>query len=169
MKLPSQLLLTATLSLYMLGIGSIAGLEAQTAEGKVIPTEVSEPPYKVGDLVVQQGYYIDQGNDQPRLNFRFENNQIRIYWIDADGLIAEAKATAGSVHFDKESVRGNPNYPLNPLPEKTGLASVRPVIPPHNFQVRLLIKSSEEAEATAYRFKYSLKMDQAIDPTSKSK
>lgn len=169
MKLISQTTRLCALTLAVLGLCSGTPLLAQETEEKVIPTEVSEPPYSVGDLVVKQGYYIEQGNDQPRINFRLENNQIRIYWIDADGLIAEAGAVGGSINFEGPSVRGNPFHRLQPLPEKSGLAGQRPVFPPHTFFVRLVLEQSGAAQPAAYSFRYNPALDQATEPTAAAK
>lgn len=169
MKLISNSIRLSALALATLGLISSASLSAEQVEEKVIPTEVSEPPYSVGDLVVEQGYYIEQGKDQARINFRLENNQIRIYWIDSDGLIAEAEAAGGSINFEGPSVKGNPYHRLLPLSKKSGLAGQRPVFPPHSFFVRLVLEQSNATEPTAYSFRYNPALDQSTDPTAAAK
>ena len=41
-----------------------------------LPTEVSEPPYELGDLVTEQGYYVDRGEEEPRINLRIVDNRL---------------------------------------------------------------------------------------------
>jgi hypothetical protein len=137
----------------------------QATEPKVIPTEISQPPYAVGDLVVQQGHYIHRGAEQTSVNFRLEDNSVRIYWIDTDGLIAEAEASSGSVHLKGSNVRGNPYQSFEPLSDNTGLAAPRRIFPPHDFFVRLVLKKDAESEPEAYGFHYNTNMDKEIDPT----
>ena len=126
-------------------LASIAAF-AQDAE---IPTEVSEPPYKVGDLVVEQGYYIDRGVENPKINFRFVENRIRIYWIDANGLIVEPESSTATVRFTG-SVRGRAYHGLKLLPSNAGLGSAGVVVPPHLYNVILVFPAKNGGEPTTH-------------------
>lgn len=55
---------------------------ASGGEPPAIPTEVFEPPYSIGDLVPEQGYYIDRGEGEVGINIRFFENKFRLCWID---------------------------------------------------------------------------------------
>lgn len=141
-------------------------LGAQTAptEEKEIPTEVSEPPYALGDLVVEQGYYIDRGEDLPRINLRIVDDKLRLYWIDQDGLIVEPEYSVATVRLSG-SVRGRPYHRLKILPGGAGLASPGIIVPPHIYNMVLVFPSGEGEEPVTYTFRYTPSMDVAVDPT----
>jgi len=105
-------ILTLTLGLITAG----CGLFGQAEEGAepVIPAEVAKPPYELGGLVVEQGYYIDREEGETRINFRFIENTLRIFWIDANGLIAEPEYDSAVVRF-VGSVRGRSYHGLKIL------------------------------------------------------
>ena len=67
-------------------------------QGQIVPTEISDPPYAVGQLPSTQGYYIKRP-EQTSINYRIVENKIRVYWIDENGLIAEPELTLGNVRF----------------------------------------------------------------------
>ena len=116
-------------------------------EDKLIPTEISEPPYPVGQLPSQQGDYIERIG-QKSINCRIVANKIRIYWIDADGLIALPESTAGNLRlYDKPKIR--PYFNLQPISSAAGLGGERIVRPPHFFNVVLYL-NSQRAEPVRY-------------------
>ena len=164
MKLSKKLLHAASLGLLSLALSLYAPLLAQTSEEKVIPTEVSQPPYAVGDLVVKQGHYIERGGEQAAINLRLENNQVRVYWIDADGLIADAEAQTGSIHIKGTGVKGNPYQQLQPLAGNSGLAGQRAIFPPHNFFTRLVLVDSASGASKTHTFRYTPAMNTATMP-----
>ncbi len=150
-------------------ISTVGAEEAPVAEEKVIPTEVSEPPYEVGELVVEQGYYIDRGEEATRINFRVVGNKIRVYWIDADGLIAEPEAQVASVRL-RGSIRGPAFQQLELLADDAGLGAPRIIGPPHIFNVILTIENPEDHnDTTIHTFRYTTALDQSVDPTSTAK
>lgn len=135
---------------------------------KEIPTEISEPPYEIGDLVSEQGYYVDRGEGEARLNLRFENNKLRLYWIDGNGLIAEPEFQTARVRL-RGSVGGRAYQFLEMLPSGAGLGAEGAVIPPHIYMVILtLLPEDEDAEPTFYNFRYTAELDGRVDPTEKS-
>jgi hypothetical protein len=129
-----------------------------------IPTEVSEPPYAVGDLVVEQGYYLDRGEDANRINIRIVDNQFRLYWIDENGLIAEPEATEATLRR-LGSVRGRPYHQLSLLPEGAGLGTTVLVLPPHSFNAILYIGEAPDRAELTHSFRYLPSMNAAVDPT----
>ncbi|WPJ97995.1 hypothetical protein SH580_09765 [Coraliomargarita algicola] len=133
-------------------------------EGVEIPTEVAEAPYEVGDLVSEQGYYIERGEDEPRINFRIVDNRLRIYWIDGNGLIAEPESETATVRFTG-SVRGRAYHRLSLLPTGGGLGAAGIMTPPHLYNVILVFPADEGAEPVSYNFRYSPSMDVEVDPT----
>ena len=160
-----------TLSLCLSLACSLFALVAQAedaapVEEKVIPTEISEPPYEVGELVTESGYYIKRGEDETQINFRIVGNKLRVYWIDTDGLIAEPEAAVGTVRFTG-SVRGRPYHRLNKLSVDAGLGAAGVVPPPHIFNVTLVIENPEDPKDLAqYSFRYVATMDQETDPSA---
>ena len=133
----------------------------EVVEARVIPAEVSEPPYAIGDLVPQQGHYIalEEGLS---LNFRIVNNKIRIYWIDAAGLIVEPQAAGGTVRL-RGSVRGRDFHRVARLSEDAGLGSPALVLPPHAFFVVLNVERAEGEGLDHYTFRYVPAMDRPVD------
>lgn len=117
-RLFNPLALGALISLGCM-YGEIHPASSETGAGVDIPNEVSQPPYAVGDIVMKQCYYLDRGDGEPRINLRFENNRIRLYWIDENGLIAEPEAEKAVVRFIG-SVRGRRLHQLTPLAEGRG-------------------------------------------------
>jgi hypothetical protein len=130
-------------------------------EDKLIPTEISEPPYQVGQLPSQQGYYIERPG-QTSINFRIVANKIRIYWIDADGLIAPPESSAGNVRLNgKPKIRSYFN--LQPISAAAGLGGEGIVRPPHFFNVVLYLKQSEGGAGEVRTFRYLMSMDAPIE------
>jgi hypothetical protein len=129
-----------------------------------IPTEVSLPPYEVGDLVTQQGYYIERGEDLPKINFRIVENKLHLYWIDENGLIAEPEQASAIVRFTG-SVRGRSFHSLSTLASGVGLGSPAIIVPPHLYHVVLVFPAPEGEEAVTHTFRYTPSMDVAVDPT----
>lgn len=142
--------------------GSVLLAQEADSEEKVIPTEVSQPPYEVGDLVYVQGYYIER-EDQTSINLRFIENKIRIYWIDEDGLIAEPEAHEGNIRF-KGSVRGKPFNGLSLLNNEPALGAAGLITAPHIFNVILNLKSLESGALETYTFRYLSSMDEKKQP-----
>lgn len=138
---------------------SLATEEAALDEA-VIPTKIAEPPYKIGDLPSQQGYYI-QSEGQTSINFRIVDNKIRLYWLDANGLIAEPKASAGNIR-----VKGKPKirsfYALAPLAGEAGLGSEAIVRLPHLFNVILYLNNAATEDGDLYTFRYVPSMSVAV-------
>jgi hypothetical protein len=116
-------------------------------EDKLLPSEVSEPPYPVGQLPSQQGDYIERPG-QTSINFRIVANEIRRYWIDADGLIAPPESTAGNVWLNgKPKIR--PYFNLQPISSVAGLGSQGIVRPPYFLNVVLHL-NSQRTEPVRY-------------------
>jgi ATP-dependent Clp protease protease subunit len=136
-------------------------------EAKEIPTEVSEPPYEVGELPSEQGYYLERA-DAPSINFRIVGNKIRIYWIDADGLIAEPETAAGSVRFTG-SVRGRPYHRVELLSDDAGLGAKGIIPPPHIYNVILTLEKPDSDELDSFSFRYIATMDSPVDPPKSEK
>lgn len=160
--------------LHILSLGLVltffclfAEAEEVLVEEKEIPTEISEPPYEIGDLVSEQGYYIDRGEELPKVNFRFVENRLRIYWIDVDGLIAEPEYTSAVVRFTG-SVRGRAYHSLKLLPSGAGLGAPGVAVPPHLYNVILVFPAVDGGEPTSHSFRYIPSMDAAVDPTAES-
>jgi hypothetical protein len=163
---------TPNILLALLGIClpfALCGQDADTTTvQKDIPTEVSEPPYEVGDLVLETGYYIERGEEPPKINLRIEDNKFRLYWIDGDGLIAEPEYTGAVVRLTG-SVRGRPYHKLERLPGGAGLGSSLLVVPPHIFNVVLvLLPEDADAEPVSYHFRYTPEFDAVTDPTNQA-
>jgi hypothetical protein len=146
---------------------SLQAAEVEPAEEKVIPTEISEPPYEVGNLVTEQGYYIERDEDQTSINVRIVGNKLRLYWIDADGLIAEPEASVATVRLTG-SVRGRPYHRLNRLSDDAGLGAPGFLPPPHLFNVILVIENPESDDPVTHTFRYVPAFDKAVDPTVSS-
>lgn len=135
---------------------------AQDTETEVIiPTEVSEPPYEVGDLISDDGYSIDLGEEKS-INFRIVGNKIRIYWLDENKLIMKPPATGAIVRIPNISGGGRVYNYAEPLSEDVGLGSPAFIPPPHIFNVILTIQpyaDASESEMTTYSFRYSPDMN----------
>jgi hypothetical protein len=149
------------LCLALLALSCPLGAEEVVAEEKVIPTEISEPPYQVGELPTEQGYYIERAG-QTSINFRIVSNRMRVYWIDEDGLIAEPEATAGNVRFTVRSKQRD-FYNLSPLPGDVGLGSAGFVRLPHLFNMVLFLKNGESEGGDSYAFRYLISMDTPVE------
>ncbi|TVP76967.1 MAG: hypothetical protein EA353_11265 [Puniceicoccaceae bacterium] len=131
----------------------------------VIPTEVSEPPYSVGDLVMEQGYYIDRGEGETRINLRFFENRLRLYWIDENGLIAEPESSEATVRF-LGTIGTQQRYNLLvSLPEGAGLGAPGLVPPPHIFNLILHIPASGERGELTHNIRYIAALNEPVDPT----
>ena len=127
-----------------------------------MPTEISEPPYEVGQLPQIQGYYIERA-DAPQINFRIVGNKIHLYWIDVDGLIAEPEASEATVRFTG-SVRGRSFHQLKKAADDAGLTAPGIMPPPHLYNVILNIKNPEDGTFKTHTFRYLPEMDTATDP-----
>lgn len=152
------------LPLTLLALLIALPLAAQT-EVVEIPTEVSEAPYEIGDLVTEQGYYIDRGDEKSSINLRIVDNKLRVYWIDANGLIAEPEYQAATVRFTG-SVRGRAYHRLNVLSSGAGLGAPGIIVPPHLYNVILVFPAVEGEEPISHSFRYSPSMDEEVDPTA---
>lgn len=155
------------LHIFPIGLALVLFCLFAQAEEKEIPTEISQPPYEVGDLVTEQGYYIDRGEDLPKVNFRIVDNRLRVYWIDADGLIAEPEHAKASVRFTG-SFRGRAYHGLTTLPSGVGLGSAGIIPPPHIFNVILVFPPVDDGEPASHSFRYVHKMDTPADTTEDS-
>lgn len=145
-----------------LGFGLIGcALSLGAAEEKEIPTEISEPPYTIGDLVSVQGYYIERA-DAPAINFRVVDNKIRIYWIDAHGLIAEPESVAGTVRFTG-TVRGRSYHRVAKLTDEAGLGASSLALAPHIYNVILTLEKPDSDGPESHRFRYVSSMNKAVD------
>lgn len=130
-------------------------------QGQILPTEISDPPYAVGQLPSTQGYYIKRP-EQTSINYRIVENKIRVYWIDENGLIAEPELTLGNVRFKGLSKKRN-FFALDLLPSGAGLGSEGIVKPPHVFNVALYLGSESGETSESYSFRYLAAMDFADD------
>ena len=152
---------TLTISLLTLLICLPLSAQSDVVE---IPTEVSQPPYAIGNLVVEQGYYIERAEDQTRINVRIVGNKLHIYWIDENGLIAEPEHPSAVVRFIG-SVRGRAYHGLSLLPEGSGLGAPGIIVPPHLYNTILVFPASEGEEPITHSFRYTPLMDVPVDPT----
>ena len=140
-----------------LGAEEVAPTAVIDGEEVVIP-EVSEAPYAVGDHANFQGHYIPL-EEGISLNFRLVNNKVRVYWVDADGLIVEPQSKQGSLRF-RGSVRGASYHGLVPMTDQAGLASASGlVLTPHIFNVILNLEPLEGEGLNNYTFRYLPTMD----------
>ena len=127
----------------------------------IIPTEISEPPYEVGELPSEQGYYVER-EGQTTINFRIVGDQMRVYWIDENGLIAEPESGGGSVRL-----KGKPKirtyFALSPVAGDAGIGGTGIVKPPHLFTVFLSLKHADSEELVTNSFRYTIAMDKPVD------
>jgi hypothetical protein len=149
------------LCIALLPFSIVLVAEEPATEERVIPTEISEPPYEVGDLPSEQGYYI-QREGRTSINFRIVHNKMRVYWIDDDGLIAEPEASAGNARFPLINKTRN-YYGLSPLPGDVGIGSEGIVRLPHIFNVILYLKNENGEGGESYPFRYLNSMDSPLD------
>lgn len=149
----------------ILFLGLVPALYAQE-ETEALP-EPSEPPFEVGDLPLKSGYTIDR-EDSPDLNFRIVNNNMRLYWIDDDGLIMEPEVSAVSLRFDERSIRDTVRafHRLKRLSADTALGSPYNLVVPHRYYVTILIKPAGSEELKTYRFRYLPAMDEVVPATT---
>lgn len=136
-------------SLLLLNLAS--SLQAQEATD-VAAKEISEPPYVVGDLANEAGYYLDLEAGE-RMNFRMVGTKIRVYWIDAEGLVMEPKGSSGNVRFNKTQ-SGRKFYQLAPIAGEAGLGSPEVIRFPHTFNLVLNVKDGETGQVATYPFRY---------------
>jgi hypothetical protein len=168
MKFPYLPLFAFMLSLPLCAQSDDATVAVDDAEAVVIPTEISEPPYELGDLVVEQGFYIERGEGEPRINFRIVDNKMRVYWIDENGLIAEPEYSTAVVRFTG-SVRGRAYHSLSLLPSGVGLGSAGILPPPHLYNAVLVFPAAElEGKPITHTFRYTSALDVAVDPTTRA-
>lgn len=153
----------ARISIFFLGLVSF--LCAQE-EPSVLP-EPSEPPFKVGDLPLESGYIIER-KGAPDLNFRIVENQMRLYWIDDDGLIMEPEVPAVSVRFDERDLRETTRsfHRLQRLSGDTALGSPYILPVPHRYFITVLLRSPNSDELLSYRFRYTPEMDEVAPKES---
>lgn len=136
------------LCLLSILFGSASLLYAQTELVPEIPTEVSEPPYEVGNLISEDGYFIDL-DDGKQINFRIVDNKIRIYWVDKNRLIIEPEVEEVAVRFT--SLKASNNYHLaTRMSDDIGLGAPRIIQPPHRFNAVLAL-----SEDLSYAFRYT--------------
>jgi len=136
-----------------------------SAQGKKSLPEPSEPPFEVGALPLQSGYTIVR-DGAPDLNFRFVNNEIRLYWLDDDGLIVKPEVETAIVRFTG-SVRGRDYHQLRQLSGDVGLGSPINMLPPHLYNVILVFPIPDSEESLSFRFRYTPSMDEVASPDSK--
>lgn len=133
----------------------------QAHQDRHTATELSEPPYAVGDRMAQQGHSIAL-EDGLSINFRIVANQIRVYWIDADGRLVEPRAAGGTVRL-RGSVRGRDFFRLVRVSDDVALGSPGVVLPPHIFFVVLNLERVEAEGLDQYTFRYVPAMDRPVD------
>ena len=134
------------------------GLHAQTDDEKVIPTKESEPPFEVGQLANIAGYYIDL-EEGMQLNFRMVGTKMRVYWIDADGLIIEPLSIEGNVRFRK-TVSGKKLFQLSLVSNDAGLGHPNFIPYPHTFNLVLNVKDSKNGGYMTYPLRYNQAMSE---------
>jgi hypothetical protein len=125
------------------------------AQAGEVPPEPSQPPFEVGALPVKGGYMIEREGLHD-LNFRIVDSQIRLYWIDEDGLIAEPDLATAIVRFTG-SVRGRSYFQIQPLSGDIGLGSSYRLPQPHIYNVVLVIGGggADEGDSETYSFRYT--------------
>jgi hypothetical protein len=154
--------------------GLLCGLSAQVSPASqpedqvlqpVIPKEVAQPPYEVGDLVTEQGYYVERGEGLPRINLRIVGNKFHLYWIDEDGLIAEPEYAQAAVRITS-SVRGRNFHYLKKMPSGAGLSADSFAIPPflYNLILPLIPEEDSSAEPVVHAFRYTPELNQERIP-----
>ncbi|MGJ8654311.1 MAG: hypothetical protein ACSHX8_13715 [Opitutaceae bacterium] len=152
------------LSLLLAATSTTVWAEDAAAEEFVMPTEISEAPYEVGQLPMEQGYYIGRGEEATKINFRIVDNKPRLYWIDENGLIAKPEASVASIRLTGQ-VRGRPYQQLTKLGGDAGLGGAGIIPAPHIFRVDLvIIDPKDPTKKVAHNFRYSAEMDIAKKP-----
>ena len=126
--------------------------EVTPTEEKVIPTEESAPPFEVGQLANVAGYYIDL-EEGMRINFRMVATKMRVYWLDADGLIVEPLSKEGNVRFRK-TVNGKKLFQLASVSGDVALGHPEFIPYPHTFNLVLNLKSADSGELDTYPLRY---------------
>ena len=93
---------------------AVLALQGQSPQAGVEPVI---RPRKVrhlsGQLANRAGHTIDLAEGM-QLNFRMVGTQLRLYWLDADGLVVEPQSSAATIRFRK-SIRGKKLFPLKPV------------------------------------------------------
>ncbi|MEM8867497.1 MAG: hypothetical protein AAGC73_04445 [Verrucomicrobiota bacterium] len=159
LRAPSILVLAMFMTL-----SPLAGQTESEEEEKVFPTEVSDPPYEVGDLIVETGHYIDRGEELPSINFRIVQGKVEVFWIDSDGLVVEPESKKGSVRFTG-SVRGRSFFTLRMNPNGSGLVGgPGNVLTPHIFNVILAMEEAESEKTVSFSFRYTPSLDEITVP-----
>lgn len=120
----------------------------------------SEPPYEVGALPLESGYTIKR-EGAPDLNFRIVENQMRLYWLDAQGLIMEPEVLTVIVRSDKRRLpsRVRDYHQLERLHDDTALGSPYILVPPHYYYVTVVISPADSDDVESYRFRYTPALD----------
>jgi hypothetical protein len=152
----------ACVSLLICVVTPVWGQDA--VDEVVIPTEISQPPYAVGNLISEDGYTILL-EDATRINFRIVNNLIRIYWLDENKLIMQPPASAAIVRFPFVTKAQNYSYAV-PLSGDVGLGAPAVLPPPHIYNVALTIvpyEGAPESEMSLYNFRYTADMDPGFE------
>lgn len=124
--------------------------------------EIAEPPYEVGDLIMERGHYIER-EGRTSINFRIEGSRIRIYWIDEEGRVAEPEASSGNVRF-RGPVTGRPYHYLRPLSEGAGLGADGLIRKPFIFNVLLSLRKNGEGNMTSYGFRFTADLNEPREP-----
>ncbi len=153
------------LSLFLFGV--LSAQDAKTPEvatdgEKVIPTEISEPPYKIGELISKEGYYIKDDGFGNTLNFRIVGNKIRIYFLDKDKLIMEPPYSVGNVQL-RGSVSGRSFHGISRLSGDVGLGAPGFIRPPHLFNLILALQVPNSEDYKSFAFRYSPNLSAATN------
>lgn len=160
MKCLACLLLPLKIALGMLlGVVPLVAQDASEAAPpaageKVIPTEISEPPYTVGDLSASIGHIIDDDGFGNKISFRIVDNKIRIYWLDSDNLIIEPPYASGSVRFTGSNP-GKAFHSVSRMSGDVGLGAPGILRPPHILNVILALKDPGSEDFKSFAFRYT--------------
>ncbi|MEO0508287.1 MAG: hypothetical protein AAF065_00325 [Verrucomicrobiota bacterium] len=144
--------------IYACCLTATSFLLAQDEETQLEPTE---PPYEVGALPIEGGYLIER-EDAPNLSFRIIENNIRLYWLDDEGLIIEPELDRATVRFRRDA-RGRDYFLLSRLEDDTALGSPYPVFKPHLHHVFLVLISNEDEDPERHHFRFTPSMSAVAD------
>jgi len=135
-------------------------------ESSLSVTELASPPYEIGDLIPESGYYIDQAEGAAQLNLRIQENRFRLYWIDGNGLVVEPEFKQANVRLIG-SVNGRSFHYLETLPSGAGLGSPLILRPPFIYNVNLvLIPEAANEATTVHSFRYTPDLNVEKAPSS---
>jgi len=128
--------------------------------------EPSEPPFEVGAMPMESGYTIKR-EGAPDLNFRIVESNMRLYWIDEEGLIMEPEVTTATIRFEQNTLRETRFlHQLNRLPDDAGLGSPYLLRLPHLYIMTLVIEDPKTGEIESHRFRYTPDMDEVKAPSA---